>query len=405
MEKNNKEGKSQSFYKNKNWGKELKQRQIRKFVENMLNYSLPITNTKETSGKSILGAYANVAFDNFDKTLQYIYKKVGLKVNGTNQVAVLEKILDAYKKEKEWYRSHPNEKKPGKKSQYLLTSEQNEKMKTLLFHHFSVLAPILGSMKNAEIAKIHNEIKKDEENKSLTEEKSAEIIKKVKDVVTSAHIDSCLKVLVNLSKSLHYCRNLHSHYRAYNNRENQINMFKNFATTAGYLTNALKASAIICQTNAGNKAKQYEFVTGEYHYMKDKKEYSNYYYRIKGKRNTIKASDKIEPDQYDAISDYGLIYLTSLFLSKSDTELMLDQLEVFKNSPFKDEFTMEKAVLTSIMAVYRINIPKGKRMKMEDDNVQLCLDMLNELQKCPQELYDVISQKGKDSFKREQTEP
>ena len=412
MGKNKKEGKPQSFYKgkggqrkNNNWEKEQKQRHIRGLVQNMLNYALPMTNTKETSGKSILGAYANVAFDNFDKTLQYIYGKVGLKVNGTNQVAVLEKIQDAYRKEKEWYRSHPNEKKPGKRSQYLLTSEQNEKMRTLLFHHFSVLAPILGSMKNAEIAKIHNEIKKDEENNSLTEEKSAEIIKKVKDVVTSAHIDSCLKVLVNLSQSLHYCRNLHSHYRAYNNHENQINMFKNFALTAGYLTNALKASAVICQTNAGSKAKQYEFVTGEYHYKEDKKEYSNYYYRIRGKRNTIKASDKIEPEQYDAISDYGLIYLTSLFLSKSDTELMLDQLEVFKNSPFKDEFTMEKAVLTSIMAVYRINIPKGKRMKMEDDNVQLCLDMLNELQKCPQELYDVISQKGKDSFKREQTEP
>lgn len=113
MGKNKKEGKPQSFYKgkggqrkNNNWEKEQKQRHIRGLVQNMLNYALPMTNTKETSGKSILGAYANVAFDNFDKTLQYIYGKVGLKVNGTNQVAVLEKIQDAYRKEKEWYRSH-----------------------------------------------------------------------------------------------------------------------------------------------------------------------------------------------------------------------------------------------------------------------------------------------------------
>ena len=404
-------GKKNYHFKSKrNREKEQRQEQIRMLVQNMVNYTFPITYKKETSGKSILGAYANVARDNFSKTLQFIYGKIGLKVKkSSNDFHLLDKMLDSYNKDKDWRANNPGKEKPGPKSQYLLTPEQNEKLRTLLFHHFSVLAPILGSMDNSSITQIKKEIEKDDENKFLTEEKANEIVKRVKGVVKSAHIDDCLSVLICLSNALEFCRNMHSHYRAYNNRDNQIKMFQFFDETATYLTNTFKASALICQSNAGTNAKQYEFITGEFHYKEEKghkKELSNYYYRIAGKSNIIKANDKIESEkQYNSISNFGLVYLTSLFLSKSDTELMLDSLQVFENSPFKDNFSMEKSVLTSVMSVYRINIPKGKRLKMEDDNIQICLDMLNELQKCPQELYDVITQDGQKSFKREQTEP
>ena len=404
----NKGKKNNRFKKSWNLEEEQRKERIKFIVQNMVNYTFPITDKKETSGKSILGAYVNVATDNFDKTLQYIYVKVGLKVSSSDNIAVLGKILDAYRNHKEWQAEHPGERKPGKISQYLLTPEQNEKLRILLFHHFSVLAPILGSMRNQEIVKIHQGIEKIEENKSFIENNSTELVKKVKAVVKSAQIDDCLDVLVCLSKALHYCRNLHSHYRAYNNQDNQKKMYRIFSSSAMYLTNSLKASSLICQSNAGTNTKQYEFITGEYHYKEEKdvkKEIPNYYYRIYGQRNIIKANDKIQSEtKYNAISDFGLVYLTSLFLRKSDTEMMLDQLEVFMNSPFKDEFVMEKTVLTSCMAVYRINIPKGKCLKMEDDNVQLCMDMLNELQKCPNELYEVMTQNGKDFFKREQTE-
>ena len=171
---NNKSYNQKKRKNNKFWEKEKKQREVRQTIQDMSNYTFTTANVKGTSGKSIIGANVNVASDNFDKTLQYIYGKIGLKVNGSNHIAVLEKMLDAYKKKKEWDEAHPGEKKPGKESQYLLSHEQNEKMKTLLFHHFSVLAPILGSMENEEIAKIHDEID-NETNKTLTEEKANEI--------------------------------------------------------------------------------------------------------------------------------------------------------------------------------------------------------------------------------------
>lgn len=403
--KSNKKG--EKGYRNKDWEKDQEMAEIRRFVKTMSNYSFPTTNSKGISGKSVMGAYVNIATDNLAKTLQFILKRVGfsVNVNSLRPYQILEKILDAYQKKLKWETEHPGQKKSGPTSKYLLSPEENNKLRTLLFHHFSVLAPILGNIKNQEMAKIRQDLANDGDGQPMTEEKANVIIKKVKEVVRSADIESCLSVLICLSKALHYSRNLHSHYRAYNNHKNQIKMFGIFDKTAGYLTDALKASAIICQSNAGTNASQYQFITGEYHYKENKQERGNYYYRIKGKRNTIKANNIAEPEEYDAISDFGFVYLNSLFLSKSDTELMLEQLEVFDGSPFKGKFTMEKAVLASAMAVYRINIPKGRRLKMEDDNVQLSLDMLNELQKCPQELYEVFAQEGKDSFKREQMEP
>lgn len=406
-QKNNGGGKPQGNFNKKGKGKNKHKDDAEKiaFIQMMTNYSFPITLTKETEGKSILGAYVNVASDNFEKTIQFICGKIGLKVKSTNYIAILEKILGAYKKKKKWDSEHPGDNKPGKKSQYLLSPEQNDKLRTLLFHHFSSLAPILGSRKNEEISKIYRK-KQKEDVKSLSENEASDIIKKVKEAVKSANVNDCIEVLVCLLKALHHCRNLHSHYRAYNNKDNQIIIFNIFDKAAEYLTNVFKASALICQSNAGENAKQYNFITGDYHYNDKKEEYLNYYYCIKGKRSVIKANGKKESDEeYNAISDFGLVYLTSLFLSKSDTELMLEKMGIFASSPFKDKYKMEKTVLSSVMAVYRINIPKGRRLKMEDDDVQICMDMLNELQKCPNDLYEVITQKGKDSFKRERMEP
>ena len=229
--------------------KDQKQAHIRQLVQNMVNYSFPITEKKETFGKSILGAYANIARDNFSKTLQFIYGKIGVKVKSTsNYFHILDKMLDAYKKEREWQTNNPGKKKPGAKSQYLLTPEQNEKLRTLLFHHFSVLAPILGSMANSSITQIKKEIEKDNDNKSLTEEKANEIVKQVKNVVKSAYIDDCLSVLICLSNALEFCRNMHSHYRAYNNRDNQIKMFrlynKTYVNAYRYRNSRIKISLV-----------------------------------------------------------------------------------------------------------------------------------------------------------------
>lgn len=371
--------------------------QKQELINGMENYSFPITN-ENNCGNPILGAYANIAQYNFDKTLQYIYGKIGLKVSGTKNYFKLEKILELYENDKNLKEDNLGVNNTGKKTDSLLSTEQYEKLRTLLFHHFSVLAPILGNQNNMEIVSNYKK-----------EEKDDEIVKKVKKVLKSAHIDDCLKVLITLSKALDYTRNLHSHYRAYNNIDSQKKMYGIFYETSTLLTNALRASAIICQSNAGCNTGQYDFITGDYHYKEKKgckEEYDNYFYRIYGQRYIVKANGKEELNiVYDAISDFGMVYLVSLFLSKSDTELMLDQLEIFKNSPFRYRFPFEKTVLTNCMVVYRIKIPKGKRLKMEDDYVQFCMDMLNELQKCPKELYEVFTQEGKDYFKREQTAP
>lgn len=368
----------------------------------------------EVSDKTILGAYVNIAEDNLAKTMQYIFMKIGIN-SSANYTETLSNILLANIEEKQRFKTNSSEE--IKHKNYLLNAEQNTKLMALLFHHFPVIAPIVGNKKNKDV----DDLKKRIASEKISEET---ILKEARDIVKSANIEDCLTVLLTLVKALHFSRNKHSHYYPYNNIENQKEIYNLWSLTAIYLGHALKASALICEAHAGTYRKQYEFYTGKYHYStttdknKDVKieEYSDYYYRIKGKRPLIKANGKpyVEnkgenPKQYKAISDFGLVYLVSIFLRKADMEQMLDKLKVLSNSPFKNYFPnlfdKESTILKSMISVYRINIPKGDKLKMEDNNVQLCMDMLNELQKCPNELYELLSDKGKNYFRREQMKP
>lgn len=372
-------------------------------------YVFPDATDKANSGNTILGAYVNIAEDNLARAMQHILMKIGLKASG-DYAEILSNIREAYIEERQRITGNTDER--IKHKEYLLTSEQNVKFMALLFHHFPVLAPIVANVKNKAVKK---EVGNGTKNESLSDE---EKLKEYKQAVKSENIADCLSALVTLVKALHYCRNMHSHYNPYNSTKRQKEeIYSTWSKAAIYLEYALKASALICEAKSGTNKTQYEFYTGKYHYSTDKQgnvttqEYQSYYYRIRGKRFVVKANGKPyeEEGEVKAISDFGLIYLVSIFLRKSDMELMLDNLRLFEKSPFKryfpDIFDKESTALKSMMSVYRINIPKGDRLKMEDNNVQLCMDMLNELQKCPAELYPLLPKEGKDFFRREQMRP
>lgn len=320
------------------------------------------------SGKTNMGAFVNIAEDNAERTLQYVLMKAN--------------ISNSYSTCRERIQPFIRRKKPEE-----LSIEKGMKLMTLLFHHFPMLAPIIGIEKN-----------------------------KQKDI-NADNIINCLQKLYGILMALHACRNYYSHYDAYNSADKQKANFKSYAKVAKDLTSVLEVSATICKKQASNNDKvQYEFFTGKYHYDESKggKEFEDYYYRIYGKRQIVKADGTINEDKvfFDALSDFGIVYLVSLFLRMSDRDLMLERLDIFKDSPFKNvknkdgqpRFSHEEEIMKSIMSVYRINMPKGKKLMMEDDDVQICMDMVNELHKCPKELYDLLTNKMQNKFKRERTE-
>lgn len=98
------------------------------------------------------------------------------------------------------------------------------------------------------------------------------------------------------------------------------------------------------------------------------------------------------------ISEKGIAFFTCLFLEKKYTYIFLKKLQGFKRSN-KPEFksTMEAFSISSL------RLPKV-RLESDDSEMALVLDMFNELQRCPSELYDTFSEIDQRNFKVENEE-
>ena len=122
-----------------------------------------------------------------------------------------------------------------------------------------------------------------------------------------------------------------------------------------------------------------------------------------------------------ALSDFGVLYFCATFLPRNYTLLMADHAELMKYSPYsmtaeelearrnacKTDEEREKIdqtdtprnnILREMLCIYRVRLPKGKRLDKKDTKGLLTLDILNELRKCPKEVYEQLSKEGKDFF-------
>lgn len=157
-----------------------------------------------------------------------------------------------------------------------------------------------------------------------------------------------------------------------------------------------------------------------------------------------------------ALSDFGLIYLCCCFLTRSQTRQFVEKAELFADSPenmTENDFkyvlevstatqpneiqlkelerlktklqvnhldlneeedrvkftvlqndrsywqkTFENQILLEMLSIYRVRLPRGKRLDKQDNKAMVALDMLNELRRCPKELYDVLSPEGQQAF-------
>lgn len=157
-----------------------------------------------------------------------------------------------------------------------------------------------------------------------------------------------------------------------------------------------------------------------------------------------------------ALSDFGLLYLCCSFITRPQAKLFADKVSLFANSPenmtdanfryvlsasntenpssvmveemnrlkiklgvenldlSKEEDlekfnalradttywqkTPENLIIQEMLSIYRVRLPKGKRLDKQDNASTIALDMLNELRRCPRELYNILSPKGQKAF-------
>lgn len=93
-------------------------------------------------------------------------------------------------------------------------------------------------------------------------------------------------------------------------------------------------------------------------------------------------------------TEKGLAFFLCLFLDKKDSRLMLSQISGFKRT--------DKIEYRSLFELYTISSNRIKLPKEKIEGIfpadQLGLDILNELQKCPKELYEHLSEDDKKKF-------
>lgn len=388
------------------------------------------------SEKSIMGGYFNIARLNLYKTVITIFAQVGIK--GDYPEEKIDRVLEALYKNLAGKSDELSKEQSQWKRLNQLKSEQIVKLQRLLFKHFPLLGPVMASEASYKIYKAELYAKEAEE---MVKNNKAEL-KKVRksnvindcQLMRGVGVDECLSVLATMASCLTDCRNFYSHYVPYNSKEEQKIQYGRQAKIARWLDKVIVASRRIDKQRNGLTTGEMEFLTGIDHYFPKEKvdengkvikdnrgwavkefvEYPDYYFRIKGKRQLIDTNGVTLTNEegQDALTDFGIVFFCTLFLQKTYAKMMQEELALYENGPYdgtvkgqEENDAKKNAILREMLSIYRIRIPRGKRLDSKDDMTTLAMDMLNELRKCPMPLYDVLGQEGRRFFEDEVQHP
>ncbi len=193
------------------------------------------------------------------------------------------------------------------------------------------------------------------------------------------------EVLVNFLELLDKYRNFYSHLG-----HPKINAYENHRDLIKYLDAIFDSSVRICIQRFDYQEKD----------IKHLRRYDGAETDQTGKR-VAKHNPKFflnlttEQDKENELNTRRLAFFISLFLEKKQANDFLKKLK-----GFKDARTPEKQSTFEVYTAIRIKLPKQKSYS-EETNLSIAADMINELQKCPDNLYSLLSEENKDKFRVE----
>lgn len=95
------------------------------------------------------------------------------------------------------------------------------------------------------------------------------------------------------------------------------------------------------------------------------------------------------------LSGVGVALLICLFLDKQYVNLFASRLPIFSNYGSQSE---KRRILLRSMGIHSVRPPKD-RIHFEKDGTAVAMDMLNEVKRCPDELFEVLSSEDKSRFR------
>ena len=358
------------------------------------------------TGKHVFGAYFNMARTNFVKTINYMLPIAGVRGNySENQI---NKMLQALFLIQSNRSAELTQEQQQWKKKLTLTSEQQTRLQRLLFKHFPVLGPMMADVAD------HKAYLNKKKSKVQTENEAFEQLRGVS-------LADCLEMLALMGMTLTECRNFYTHKKPYNSPSELAGQYSHQATIAKKLDKVVVASRRILKDREGLSVNEIEFLTGIDHMkqvdvldengkpkmvngkkMKSFKEYDDFYFTLWAKRDvkniTMTGLDG-HPTTIDtklpALSDFGLLYLCVLFLSKPYAKLFMDEARLFEFSPFTGQ---ENIIMQEMLCIYRIRTPQLHRIDSRDSKATLAMDIFGELRRCPTELYDLLDKTAGQPF-------
>lgn len=373
---------------------------------------------EDIGGKHVAGAYFNMALENLANTVRYIFTHAGVELELLNALEYssgkMYKVLGWFytmnfesKEEKDniWYNEIKKRlskfygydnyaKVKATKPKLFLDNNKQEKIQQLMFKHIPALGPIMDT-----VAQYNSNIKKQKSN-VLKENDLASIIKGVS-------FKDCLSALCLIASTLTDIRNFYTHKNPYNDQDSLARQKKEYREIMRYMEKVFTASRRIEKEHNMITTQEMEFLTS----CKDLPQLPARYDRVptgEMDRNGKSIFKMVEREDFyykistgngvdKTLSDFGKLFFGCLFLSRHYARLFVDEERLFKNSPYHYNQNM---IMREILTVYHINLPREKRIDPQSTKGALVLDMLNEISKCPKELYELLSKEGRSFFEK-----
>ena len=335
--------------------------------------------------KAVWANYLNMARQNLFQTLCHINHVLGLKDSLSEDNLLITPAVKLL-----------NKKSSGK-------AEQKQKAMELFDKHFPFLEPMLEKL----IEIKNRDTKKGNDKKNEIKEKTPEMYYEIMEMILP---------LINL------LRNKYTHYKLHDSRLDdagniadpqmldrcdQLAQLLDYCITGARRTVKERFSVGKPSTHVLEEALKevdktllkpadFNFLEGRLHYFDFKTETGK---KVKRERSDFKYRTRHEDTK---ISNMGIFMLICLMISKKHASEFADKTDFFGTKQVKDPRLLEKeiTIMREIISVYRIRLPK-ERLQSTRDTSALGLDMLNELKKCPHELFDTLDAAHQEQFRVE----
>lgn len=320
--------------------------------------------------RPIFAAYFNMARANLYSVLRYISTQCNLEVKHNEDSMINLDVINL-----------------ANKSQ---SPELKQKAYSLIMRHI----PVLQQMTQT-VIKQENKAKNGKE--AITEHLFVEP-------------EDLEKILKNILSVINYQRNYFTHADHYDSEEDQqkeknkeIALYKPLETA--FMGSKREVKSIFCYSNEDllfvdkeERMKRIKKLDKDGNVIKDQRgkeqfifvEQPDWYFRL---FDTIEDKTTHMPKP-EKLTTAGLVFLLCKLLHKKNATQLIQQTGLLRKSPFSKN---ENEIMFNIFCAHNIRLPKG-RLESSANSSALGLDMLNELQKCPAELFETLNPEDRKQF-------